>query len=112
MGIEDWSEHVVLVNLLGEPETEEDLADVAECLSGRSDCDVIVDCSHVNRVGCSSCRQLLELNDALSSQGHHLVLFGAKARSGKAFAAPALAHILRFADDRFTALAKVGLSSE
>ncbi|UCD50953.1 MAG: hypothetical protein JSW27_25945 [Phycisphaerales bacterium] len=112
MGIENWSECVMLVNLLGEPEAGEDLAEVVECLSSRGDCDVIVDCSHAERVGCSSCRQLLELNDTLSAHGHRLVLCGSKAKSGNAFAAPALAHVLRFAEDRFTALARLRLSYE
>jgi len=112
MGIENWSECVMLVNLSDEPEVGEDLAEVAECLSSRDDCDVIVDCSHTERVGCSSCRQLLELNDTLSAHGHRLVLCGSKVKSSKAFAAPVLTHVLRFADDRFTALARLGLSYE
>jgi anti-anti-sigma regulatory factor len=112
MGIENWSERVMLVNLSGEPEMVDDLAEVAECLSSRDDCDVIVDCSQAERVGCSSCRQLLELNDTLSAHGHRLVLCGSKAKSSEAFAAPALAHVLRFADDRFTALARLGVAYE
>jgi len=109
MAIENWSERVVLVNLPGEPEAGDDLADVVECLSNRDDCDVVVDCSDAERVGCSSCRQLLELNDALNSHGHRLVLCGANRQSLGAFATPALAHVLRFADDRATALARLAL---
>ena len=110
MAIENWSERVVLVSLLGEPQTDDDLADAVECVSGRGDCDVVVDCSKVDRMGCSSCRHLLELDDTLRSQGHRLVLCGAKATSNKAFATPALAHVLRFADDRFSALTRLGFS--
>lgn len=110
MAIENWSEHVVLVSLMGEPQMGEDLADVTDRVSHRQDCDVVVDCSQVGRVGCSTCRQLLELDGALRSQGHRLVLCGARPTSGKAFAAPALAHLLRFADDRFCALARLRFS--
>ena len=111
MSIEHWSEYVVLVNLSGEPQVEEDLVDAAECVSARCDCDVVVDCSQVERVGCSSCRQLLELDDTLRAQGHSLVLCGPAAKLGRAFATPALAHLFRFAGDRFSALARLGLAT-
>ena len=110
MAMENWSEHVVLVSLLGEPQTDEDLADLVDCVSHRSDCDVVVDCSQVDRIGWAGCRQLLELDDRLRSQGHRLVLCGAGSGLGQARTAPALAHTLRFADDRFSALARLRLS--
>lgn len=109
MGVENWSENVVLVSLPGEPQTIDDLSDVAEWISGREDCDVVVDCSEVDRIGRSSCRMLLELNGALTSRGHRLVLCGSRPALRKTFATPAFAHTLRFADDRFTALARLGL---
>jgi anti-anti-sigma factor len=110
MAIENWSEHVVLVSLLDEPQTAEELATVAERVSSRRDCDVVVDCSAVDRMGCSSCRQLLELDDTLHAQGHQLVLCGTRDTSGHTFATPALAHLLRFTNDRFSALARLGFS--
>ena len=110
MGVEKWSENVVLVSLPGEPETMDDLTDVAEWISGREDCDVVVDCSEVDRMGESCCRMLLELNGALTSRGHRLVLCGSRPTLRKAFAIPAFAHALRFADDRFTALARLELA--
>ena len=58
MGVENWSENVVLVSLPGEPQTVEELTDVAELISEREDCDVVVDCSQIDRIGRSSCRLL------------------------------------------------------
>jgi len=110
MTLENWSEHVVLVSLPDESQAGEDLADVAERVLGRHDCDVVVDCSGVDRVGCSCRRQLLELDDALRAQGHRLVLCGATTTVREKFTAPALAHVLRFADDRFSALAPLSFS--
>ena len=110
MPIEHWSECVVLVNLSAEPQMQEDLLDAAECVSARRDCDVVLDCSQIDRVGCCSCRQLLELDDTLRANGHRLLLCGSRAKLGKAFASPALAHLLRSATDRFSALARLGLA--
>jgi anti-anti-sigma factor len=110
MGVENWSENVVLVSLPGEPQTVDELADVAEWISDRADCDVVVDCSQIDRMGRSSCRLLLELNGALTSRGHQLVLCGSRPALRKTFTSPAFAHVLRFADDRFTALARLELT--
>jgi anti-anti-sigma regulatory factor len=90
---------------------EEDLLDATECISAGSDCDVVVDCSQIDRVGCCSCRQLLELDDALRANGHRLLLCGSQAKLGKAFASPVPPHLLRCATDRFSALARLGLPS-
>jgi anti-anti-sigma factor len=110
MGVENWSENVVLVSLPGEPQTAEELTDVAELICGREDCDVVVDCSQIDRMGRSSCRLLLELHSALTSRGHQLLLCGSRPALKKAFTSPALAHVLRFAEDRFTALARLELT--
>ena len=110
MCIENWSESVILVSLPSEPGMADLLEDVVVLVNGRDDCDVVLDCSTVERMGCSSYRQLLELGSMLGSCGHQLVLCGPRTKVQKAFAAPAFAHGLRFADDRFTALARLGLS--
>lgn len=111
MPMEHWSECVVLVSLSEEPQVEEDLVDATECVSTHCDCDVVVDCSQVDRVSCCGCRQLLELDDLLRAHGHRLVLCGPTAKRHKTFATPVLAHLLRFADDRFSALARLGLAN-
>ena len=79
MAVENWSEHVLLVSPINEWQTGDDLADVVDLVSSRHDYDVVVDCSGVGRMGCSTWRQLFELDDVLRSQGHRLVLCGAKA---------------------------------
>jgi len=111
MPIEHWSEFVVLVSLSAEPQVEEDLLDATECVSLHSDCDVVVDCSQVDRVGCCSCRRLLDLDDTLRANGHRLLLCGPTGNLGATFATPALTQRLGFAADRFSALARLGLAN-
>jgi anti-anti-sigma regulatory factor len=110
MCIESWSENIILVSLPGEPGAADELADVAALVDDRGDCDVVVDCSLAGRMSCSSYRQLLELNNALSSCGHQLVLCGPERRVRGVLDYPALAQTLIFAGDRFTALTGLGFS--
>ncbi len=111
MAIENWSEHVLLVSPMSELQTGDDLADVADRVSTRRDFDVVVDCSSVDHLGCSTWRQLLELDDVLRAQGHRLVLCGAKTAAAQPFAMPVLAGMRRCSEDRSCALARLGLSS-
>ncbi len=112
MCIENWSESVILVSLPSEPGMADLLEDVVVLVDGRDDCDVVLDCSTVERMGCSSYRQLLELDGMLDSYGHQLVLCGSQAKVKEAFASSGFAGALKFADDRFTALARLGFSQD
>ncbi len=109
MCIEHWSDDVVLVSLPDETEMGEELADIANRMYGHCDCDVVVDCSGLERMDCASRRWLLELNDALTARGHRMVLCGQPTKLRKTLRAPTLVHTMGFANDRFTALARLGL---
>ncbi len=45
MGIQDWSENVILVDLPQEPEMGDELKTVTEVVRDRGDCDVVIDFS-------------------------------------------------------------------
>lgn len=109
MCVEDWSDNVVLVSFSNEAEVGEALADAADRMGVRDDCDLVVDCSGLEHMDCACRRWLLELNDALNSRGHRMVLCGHRATLSKALNAPAFLHTMGFASDRFTALARLGL---
>jgi len=108
MCIENWSDNVILVSLPDQADMADWLEDVAALLGDRDDCDVVVDCSRVDHMGPSSFRQLLELDGTLNSCGHRLVLCGWQSEIKKTFT-HAFAGTVRLADDRFAALAGVGL---
>ncbi len=110
MCIENWSESVILVSLPGEPGMIDLLEDVAVMVDGRDDCDVVLDCSTVERMGHSSYRRLLELDGRLSSCGHQLVLCGPGGKVRRALGSSPRVGAMKFADNRFTALARLGLS--
>ena len=109
MCIENWSDNVILVSLPDQPNAADWLEDVTVLVANRDDCDVVVDCSQAGHMGPSSFQRLLELDGTLSACGHQLVLCGPQGDIKRSFAAP-FGTTVKFADDRFSALAGVGLS--
>jgi len=58
MGIQNWSENIVLVDLPQEPEMGDELKAVIEIIRDRGDCEVVVDFSSVDIVTSSSLSKL------------------------------------------------------
>ena len=73
MGIQDWSEDILLVDLPQEPEVGEELKTVTEMVRDRGDCDVVIDFSGVDIVTSSSLSKMLKLRKMLTDCGHQLV---------------------------------------
>ncbi len=61
MGIQNWSEDIVLVDLPPEPQIADELKSVTEIVRDRGDCDVVIDFSSVDIVTSSSLSMLLRL---------------------------------------------------
>ncbi len=73
MGIENWTEVIVLVDLPPEPQIGDELKTATEVVRDRGDCDVILDFSRVDIVTSSSLSKLLRLRKLLDDYGHRLV---------------------------------------
>ena len=65
MGIQNWSENVILVNLAAEPDLGEEIQSVCEIVSKRTDQDVVMDFSDVEILTSSSIAKLLKLRKVL-----------------------------------------------
>ena len=59
MGIQNWSEDILLVDLPQEPEMGDELKTVIAEFRDRGDCDVVIDFSNVDIVTSSSLSKLL-----------------------------------------------------
>jgi len=110
MGIQDWSEDVILVDLPQEPEMGEELKTVTEMVRNRGNCDVVIDFSSVDIVTSSSLSKLLKLRKLLTDCGHQLVFCNVAAATKGIFTITGLDGIFEFAEDKFVALA--GLQME
>jgi anti-anti-sigma factor len=107
MGIQDWSEDTILVDLSGEPEMGNELITVKKMVHNRGDCDVVIDFSGVDIVTSSSLSKLLKLRKMLSDSGHKLVLCSVSSATKGIFMITGLDGNFEFANDKSEVLASL-----
>ena len=107
MGIENWSESIVLVSLAPEPQMSEELRTVIEIVKDRGDCDVVIDFAEVEVVTSSTIAKLLTLRKILKDREHRLVLCGLTVQNKGVFLITGLESAFDFVDDQFVALASL-----
>ena len=100
MGIQNWSESVVLVNLAQEPDMSEELRTIIEISNSRGDCEVVIDLSSVDIITSSNIAKLLKLRKILQDCGHRLVLCGLKQQMKNIFLVTGLDGVFEFVDDK------------
>ena len=100
MGIRDWSENSILVDLSMEPEMGNEIITVTKMARDRGDCDVVIDFSDVDIVTSSSLSKLLKLRKMLSDSGHKLVFCSVSAATKGIFMITGLDGNFEFADDK------------
>jgi anti-anti-sigma factor len=107
MGIQNWSEEIILVDLPAEPEMGEELKTVTQIVRDRGDCEVVVDFSKVDIVTSSSLSKLLRLKKLMSDCGHRLVFCNVAPATKGIFTVTGLDGIFEIVDDKFVALASL-----
>ncbi|MHC4584570.1 MAG: STAS domain-containing protein [Planctomycetota bacterium] len=107
MGIQDWSENTILVDLSREPEMRDELEAVTEMVRDRSNCDVLIDFSGVDIVTSSSLSMLLKLRKMLSDSTHKLVLCSVSSATKGIFMITGLDGNFEFADNKSVILASL-----
>ena len=105
MGIQNWSEDVILVDLPQEPETGDELATVTDMVRDRGNCDAVIDFSNVDIITSSSLSKLLKLRKLLVDCGHRLVFCSVAPATKGIFTVTGLDGIFEIVDDKFVALA-------
>jgi len=103
MGIQNWSEDIILVDLHREPQMGDELKTVTDIVNDRGDCDVIFDFSNVDIITSSSLSKLLKLRQLLTDCGHRLIFCSINNFTKSAFKITGLDGIFELADDKLTA---------
>jgi anti-anti-sigma factor len=109
MGIQNWSDNIILVNLAQEPQLGEELLTVIGMVNERQDDDVVVDFADVDIITSSSIAKLLKLRKALLDCNHRMVLSSVKRRTYNVFTVTGLDSVFEFVEDQFLALAGLQL---
>jgi anti-anti-sigma factor len=107
MGIENWSDDIILVDLPAEPELGDELKTATEMVQDRGDCEVVVDFSQVDIVTSSSLSKLLKLRKLTGDCGHRLVFCGVAPATRGIFTVTGLDGLFEIVDDKFVALASL-----
>jgi len=108
MGIQNYSEDVLLVNLPSkEPQIASEIKSLNEIVSDKSDCDVIIDFSQVEMLTSVSISNLMILRQSLSELGHQLILCNVCLPVKGIFTVTGLKPLFDFAVDKFTALKSI-----
>ncbi|MHC4395348.1 MAG: STAS domain-containing protein [Planctomycetota bacterium] len=109
MGIQNWSENIVLVDLPQEPQIGDELKSVTEIARDRGDCDVVIDFSSVDIITSSSLSKLLKLRKLQVDCGHQLVFCNVAIATKGIFTVTGLDGVFDIVDDKFVALASLQL---
>jgi anti-anti-sigma factor len=111
MGIQNWSDNIILVDLPQEPQIQDELKTVTEIVRDRGDCDVVIDFSDVDIVTSSSISALLKLRKLLTDCAHRLVFCNVASATKGIFTVTGLDGIFEVVDDKFVALAGLQIAS-
>jgi len=107
MGIQNWSDEVILVNLAKEPDMGEELQTVIGLITEDAGRDVVVDFADVDILTSSSIAKLLKLRKVLKDNGHKLVFCSVQPKTRSVFTVTGLDSVFQFVDDSFVALASL-----
>ena len=110
MGIQNWSDNVILINLAKEPQMGEELQVAAEMATDNSNCNVVVDFADVDIVTSSSIAKLLKLHKIVSANGCNTIFASASPQVKNIFTITGLDTVFDFVDDQFVALAGLQLT--
>ncbi len=111
MGIQNWSENIILVELPQEPQMRDELKAVTDIVRDRGDCDVLLDFSSIDIVTSSSLSALLKLRKLLTDCGHRFIFCNVAAATKGIFTVTGLDGVFEVVDDKFVALAALQLVS-
>src|SRR3989339_1445521 len=109
MGIQKWSEDIMVVDLNDEPQLTDDLKVVAEQFKQNGDCDAVLDFTQVEIITSSTLSALLKLRKMLADCGRRLIFCNCSAAIRGVFKVTGLDEVFEFTDDKFVALATLQL---
>ena len=109
MGIQNWSNDTLLVDLPDEPDLQAELEEVAHLVRDRGACDVVMDFSAVTLLNSSCLANLLQLRKLLLDRGRRLVLCNVGRLTHGILSVTGLAGVFEIRADRSDALATVSL---
>jgi anti-anti-sigma regulatory factor len=104
MGIQNWSDEIILVNLANEPQMGEELQTVVDLIEDGRECDVVVDFSDVDIITSSSIAKMLKIRKGLHECQRQLVFCSVTSQTMNLFKVVALDTVFEIMENQFVAL--------
>lgn len=111
MGIQNFSEDVLLVTLPEQPQQGNELETVSRMLRGEADCDVLIDFCSVQMLTSETISGLIVLDGLLSVYGRQLVLCNVSPPIKGIFERAGLVAVFEFADTELAGLQRIRSAS-
>jgi anti-anti-sigma factor len=106
MGIQNFSKNILFVDLPSKAlQIENELKNLNETVSTRSDCDVVIDFFRVEIITSSSISNLMILRKLMQEHERQLILCNVAVMTKYIFTVAGLDKIFDFVDDHFAAMA-------
>jgi anti-anti-sigma regulatory factor len=107
MGIQNWSEGVILINLAKEPQMGQELQTAIDLASSDQSRDFVLDFSDIDIITSSSIAKMLKLRKVLIECDQRLVFCCVSAQTMNLFKIVALDTVFEFVENQFVALASL-----
>jgi len=109
MGIQNWSDNIILVDLPSEPLMGDEIKTVTDIVRDRGDCDVVMDFSSVDIITSSSLSKLLKMRKLLLDWDRQLIFCNVAPGTKGIFTVTGVEGIFKVVEDKFVALAGLQL---
>ena len=107
MGIQNWSDEIILINLGHEPQLGEELQTAADVV-GEGNCrDIVLDFSDVDIITSSSIAKMLKIHKEINNSQRRLIFCSVSTQTMHLFKVVALDTVFEFAENQFVALASL-----
>jgi anti-anti-sigma regulatory factor len=111
MGIQNWSEGVILINLAKEPQMGEELQTAIDLAATDKSRDFVLNFSDTDIITSSSIAKMLKLRKVLVECDRRLVFCCVNAQTMNLFKIVALDTVFEFVENQFVALASLQMVS-
>ena len=112
MGIQQWSERILVVDLQDDPVLSDDLNTLDDRLATRDDLDVVVNFGAVSYLNSSNIAKLLKIRKKLIASKRRFMLCSIATNVWGLFLVTGLDKVFDFTDDVASALATVQMTAE
>lgn len=109
MPIQDWSDEIIVAEVLDDPQFTDEMTTLSEMLADRQ-ASVVVNLAAITFLNSSNLAKLLRLRKQTHTSGRRLLLCGACSMVWSEFQVTGLDKLFEFANDVTTALATLQLS--